>query len=90
MSKAPRSNWKAKQAKISLMAKQTPQQLALRRSREKARRIRHHFEQGGITSLSDLIARAVAEEPRELHGSLSHDVLRMVMEVKAKTEQGAA
>ncbi len=83
MSIAPRQNWKAKKARINLIAKQTPQQMALRRSRERALMMRKRFEAGTYSSLSELIARAVADEGRELHGSLSHEVLRMVLEARA-------
>lgn len=83
-----RANWKAKKAKASMMARQTREQLALRRSRERALLLRKHFESGGITSLSALIARAVAEEGKDLHGSLSHEALRMVLEARSAKAGG--
>lgn len=71
-----------------MMARQTREQLALRRSRERALLLRKHFESGGITSLSALIARAVAEEGKDLHGSLSHEALRMVLEARSAKAGG--
>ncbi|GAA3721228.1 hypothetical protein GCM10022421_32220 [Oceanisphaera sediminis] len=89
MTLGPRQNWKVKKAKIALMAKQTPQQLALRRSREMAVSLRRAMKAGLVPSLSELLAMAEAQESKELRGSVSHEALKLALEARNKSK-GAA
>lgn len=83
-----RANWKKHKAKQASFARQSPEQLAARQSKERARLLRKHYEAGAIGSISALVARAEADESKELRGSVSHEALRIVLEARAAKAGG--
>lgn len=79
-----RMNWKRKKAKTSMMRRQTNEQLALNRSRDRAASLRCAVNTGLVTSLSELLAMAESQESKELRGSISHEALKLALEIRNK------
>lgn len=79
-----RNNWKKHKARTAQFRRQTNEQMALTRSRQRAASLRKAMDAGLVGSLSELLTMAQAEESKELRGTVSHEVIRMALEVRNK------
>ncbi|MGP7732953.1 hypothetical protein [Oceanimonas smirnovii] len=79
-----RKNWKKHKARTAQFRRQTNEQMALNRSRDRAASLRRAVNTGLVTSLGELLAMAESQESRELRGSVSHEALKLALEIRNK------
>lgn len=83
-----RTNWKKHKARTAQVRRSTQGNMALMRSRAKARELAAMVDAGQVTDARTVLATAQAMEDKEMRGTASHQALSLAL--KALNRQGAA